>query len=252
MAELQKANFGKRIIAAIFDFILLSILAVGLAAVLSWAFGYDGYLNTVQESYTQYETQYGVEFQITQQQYEELSQEQKATLLEAYQALTQDSNVTYAYNMLISLTMLIMSFSILFGVIMVEFVAPLIFKNGQTVGKKIFEIALMHTEGIQVTNVQLFARAVLGKFAIELMIPLSIIMMLFFNTVGIVGIIVLAVLIIIQIVCLIKTHTNSLLHDVLAGTVAVDIESQKIFKTREELLEHTKKQHAEQVSRSAY
>ncbi len=252
MADLQKANFGKRIIASILDFILLGILAVGLAALLSWAFGYDGYLNTVQETYTKYEAEYGVEFQLSQQEYEALSQEEKAHLLEAYDALNKDATLTYSYNMLISLTMLILNFSILFGVLMTEFVAPLILKNGQTVGKKIFEIALMHTDGIKVSSVQLFARAVLGKFAIEMMIPLSIIMMLFFNTIGIVGIIILVILLVAQLVCLIRTRTNALIHDIIAGTIAVDIFSQKIFNSREELLEHTKKQHAEKVAHSPY
>ncbi len=252
MADLQKASFGKRIIASILDFILLGILAVGLAALLSWAFGYDGYLNTVEQGYTLYETEYGIELQITQQEYEALTPEQQATFMEAYEALSKDANVNYAYNMLINLTVLILNFSILFGVLVTEFIAPLIFKNGQTVGKKIFEIALINTDGIQVNSVQLFARAVLGKFAIELMIPLSIIMMLFFNTIGITGIIILAILVIAEIVCLIVTKTNSLIHDIIAGTIAVDIDSQKIFKSHEELLEYQKKQHSEQVSRSVY
>ena len=49
MITLQKANLGKRIIAAIFDGILVSILAVGVAALLSLAFGYNGYIDNMKK-----------------------------------------------------------------------------------------------------------------------------------------------------------------------------------------------------------
>lgn len=252
MINLQKAGFGKRIIAAIFDGILISIIAVGLVTLLSGAFKTDEYINRVNESYAEYESKYGIEFQITQQEYEELSEQQKTAWDRAYQALLEDEDTIYAYNMYINLTLLSTTFGILISVIIIEFIVPLFFGNGQTLGKKIFGIALMHKEGIRVGNIQLFARAVLGKFALELMIPIYIIMMIFFNSIGIVSIAVLLVLLVAEIICLIYTRTNSLLHDVLAGTVAVDMASQKIFESREALIEHTKKIHAEQASRPTY
>ena len=64
VTNLQKASFGKRIISAIFDGILLSILAVGLAALLSLAFGYNNYMNNVSDAYAKYEAEYNVKFQI--------------------------------------------------------------------------------------------------------------------------------------------------------------------------------------------
>lgn len=252
MINLQKASFGKRIIAAIFDGILISILAVGLIALLSSVLKSDKYINQVNASYDKYESEYGIEFQITQQEYEELPEQQQKAWDTAYQALIEDEDTIYAYNMYINLTLLTTTFSILISVIVVEFVVPLFIGNGQTLGKKIFGIALMHKDGIRVSNIQLFARAVLGKFALELMIPIYIIMMIFFNSIGVISVAVLLVLFVVEIICLITTRTNSLLHDVLAGTVAVDMASQKIFESRESLLEHTKKLHAEQVSRPTY
>ena len=56
MINLQKAGFGKRIIAAIFDGILISIIAVGLVTLLSGAFKTDEYINRVNESYAEYES----------------------------------------------------------------------------------------------------------------------------------------------------------------------------------------------------
>ncbi len=252
MTDLQKASFGKRIIATIFDGILVSILAVALAFCISSLTGYDQYANTVNEIKARYAAEYGVDYEITAQEFNELSEEDKAKFEAANEALSKDDQVIYAYNMQINLTMVITTIPILLSIIAVEFVVPLMFENGQTLGKKIFGIALMHTDGIKVSNVQLFARAVLGKFAIELMIPLSMIFMIGFGTIGIVGIIIIAIILIAQVICIIATKTNALIHDVLAGTVAVDMASQKIFNTREELLEYIKKRHAEQVEKSVY
>ena len=250
MVDLQKASLGKRIIAAIFDGILLSIIAVGLAAVLSSALGYDGYMNTVNDARTRYEKQYGIEFQITAEQYNELSDAEKQNYNDGLEAINSDKDVRYAYDMLINLTMVILTFSVLAGVLIIEFFVPKLFGNGQTLGKKIFGIGVMHVEGIEVTSVQLFARAVLGKFAFELMIPLSMILMIFFGLIGVVGGGILIMLAIAEIICLAMSKNGSLLHDVIAKTVTVDIASQRIFKSREALIEFVKAQHAEKAARS--
>ncbi len=252
MIDLQKASMGKRIVAAIFDFILLSIIAVGLATTFSSVFGYDAHIETVEAAYEKYEAEYGVSIQMTQQEYEKLSEAQQENYKAAVTAINEDKAVVYAYNMLINLTLLILSLSVLIGVLVIDFVVPLFFGNGQTLGKKIFGIGIMHTEGIQVSHVQLFIRTLLGKFVFELMIPLIILVMIFFGLIGVVGTVILLILIVAQIVCLCTKHNNSFLHDVMAGTVAVDIASQRIFKNREQLIEYTKALHAEKAARSDY
>lgn len=250
--SLQKASFGKRIIASIFDMITIVILAVGLAASLSSAFKYDSYMDTVNDAYARYEKQYGVEFQITADEYNALSDEDKAKFKEASEALNKDEDVVYAYNMLINLSLIIATLSVLFGVILVEFVVPLILKNGQTLGKKIFGIAVMHVDSVKVSGVQLFARAVLGKFTFEIMIPLAVIMMIFFNLIGIMGSIILFAIVIAEIICLAYNKKNMLLHDVIAATVCVDFLSQRIFESREEKEAFIKRKAAEQAEKAAY
>jgi uncharacterized RDD family membrane protein YckC len=252
VTSLQKASFGKRIMSAIFDGILLSILAVGLAAVLSLAFGYNNYMDKVSDTYAKYEAEYNVKFQISAEEYNDLSETEKANYNTAYEELIKDKDLLYNYNMLLNLTLLIITFSILPAVLGLEFVVPLLFGNGQTLGKKIFGIALMNTESVKVTNVQLFARAILGKFAIEIMIPLSIILMMFFNSIGILGGLILIGIVIIEAICIISTNTNSAIHDLLAQTVAVDMASQRIFESRDALIEHTKALHAEEAQKADY
>ena len=252
VTDLQKASLWKRISAGLFDLILATIVVVGAAALLSGIFGYNTHNQNLSDAYARYEAEYGVEFELTQAQFEELSQAQKDAYNTAYEALIQDQEVIYLYNMVLNLTILIITFSILLGVVVMELVIPLLLKNGQTLGKKVFGIALMRTDGVKLTNVQLFIRSVLGKFTIEIMIPVYILVMVFFNTIGVVAVAVLGAILIGEVLSMTMTRNGSLLHDVIAGTVAVDMASQMIFDTPEQKLEYIKRLHAEDAARQEY
>lgn len=252
ITDLQKASLWKRVSAALCDFIALSILVVGLGLLLSMAFGYNDHVANLTDSYNHYETQYGVEFQISDDEYNALSAEKRQAYDDAYKALVADQEVLRTYNIIMNLTLLIITFSILVGVMITEFVIPMIFGNGQTLGKKVFGIGLMRTDSVRIRPLQLFIRTLLGKFTLEIMIPVYVLIMIFFNSIGIVSVLILLVLLIAQIICIAVTKTYSVLHDVLSGTVAVDIASQMIFETHDELVEYTKKIHAERAARSDY
>ena len=252
ITDLQKASFLKRMAAALLDLILLVVLITGIATLLAGTMGYADQVNAITESQKKYETQYGVQFRITQEQFDAMTQEQKDNYNAAFEALVKDETFLYAYNMQINLTLLITTFSILISVLVLEFIVPLLLKNGQTVGKKVFGIAVIRTDGVQAGKLQLFIRALLGKFTVETMIPVYIFIMIYFNTAGALSLGVLAALLIGQIACLVITKTNSALHDLLASTVTVDLSSQMIFRSKEDLMEYTKKIHAERANRSEY
>ena len=55
-----------------------------------------------------------------------------------------------------------------------------------------------------------------------------------------------------EIIVMIATPTNSLIHDLLAGTVAIDEASQKIFETPEELAAFKAEIAAEIAQREKY
>ena len=252
VTDLQKASLWKRLSAGLFDLILIAMLAVGMAALLSWAFGYNTHSQNLNDAYNRYEAQYGVEFQMTQEAFDELSQEQQDRYDEAYAALIADEEVIYHYNMVLNLTLLITTFSILVAVLLLEFVVPLLLKNGQTLGKKIFAVALMRNDGVKVSSVQMFIRTVLGKFTIEIMIPVYIFMMIFFNTIGIIAVAILGAILVGELLSLALSKTNSLIHDSIAGTVAVDMASQMIFDSADEKIEYIKRLHAEQAAQKEY
>lgn len=252
MLDLQKASMLKRISAFILDVILLAVAITGFAFFLSAVTGFDSYSEKFNEIEASYAQQYGVDFGMTYEEYEALSDDQKKNYELASEALSKDAEANRAYGMIVNLTLVITSISILLGYLLLEFTVPLIFKNGQTLGKKIFGIALMRNDGVKINTVMLFVRTVLGKYTIETMVPVLVIIMTFFGNAGIIGLAVLLLIGILEIVMLCTTKTRSCIHDVLAYTVAVDMQSQMIFGSVEELLEYKKKLHAEVVADSDY
>ena len=250
--DLQKADMWKRIAAWMFDMILLSVLGVGLCFLMSGLLGYDNYSKTVEHAYAQYESEYGVVFDISQETYLEMSDAERANYDTAYDALIADEEAVYAYNMMLNLTLVIISLGLLAAILLWEFVIPLWFGNGQTLGKRIFGLCLVRNDGVQMNNLQLFARTVLGKYTLETMIPVYILLMLFWGTMDLTGTTILVVLLFVQVACVVFTRTNSAIHDLLAGTVVVDKTSQTIFRTTEDLIAFKKQAAAEQAARQAY
>lgn len=250
--DLQKASLWKRIAAWMFDTILVGILAVGFGLLLSGILGYDKHSQKVEDAYAMYEVKYGISFEISQEAYEALSEQQLMDYETAYQELISDSEAMYAYNMMLSLSLVITSLGIFIAVLAWEFAVPLFLGNGQTLGKKIFGLGVMRVDGVKLNNIQLFARTLLGKYAIETMIPVSILLMLFWGTIGLFGTLFLGGLLLAQVIAVIVTRTNSVIHDLVAGTVVVDISSQMIFNSTEELIEFKKKVAAEQAMRQTY
>lgn len=246
---LQKASLGKRIAAGILDGILVCILATGFAFLLSVLLGYDGYYQTLTDGRSRYEAQYEVSFDIPR---EELSDAARENWDAAYKALSQDEEVIQAYNVVLNLTLVIASVAILLSVLAWEFAVPLLLHNGQTVGKKVFSLGLVRVDGVQVTNLQLMVRALLGKFTLEIMIPVFVILMVFWGISGLIGPIVLLALLVAQAICLCVSKTNALLHDQMAGTAVVDISSQRIFRSTEDLIAYQKQVAAERAARQTY
>jgi uncharacterized RDD family membrane protein YckC len=250
--DLQRGSLTKRMAAWLLDCMLLLVLVVGAASALTALLGYDTYQTQLSGAYEKYQVQYGIQFQITQEEYDALPAEQKQAYDDAYNALNEDDEAMYAYNMIVNLTMLITSGSIFLGVLIAEFVVPMFLKNGQTVGKKVFGLGVIRPDGVQLTGVQLFIRSILGKYAVEIMIPVYVILMLFFQTSGILGLALIAAVGLTQLGLLIFNRNKMLIHDLLASTVVVDLASHMIFESSEELIAYKNQLHAEEVSRQDY
>ena len=62
----------------------------------------------------------------------------------------------------------------------------------------------------------------------------------------------LVILLAAQLICMCASRNNAAIHDLLAGTVVVDLSSQKVFDSKEALIEYTQKLHAERAARQDY
>lgn len=250
--DLQKPGLWKRIAAGILDLILLCMLAVGGVYLIAALLDYDGYNETLQAAYDQYESRYGITFDIDQQTYEAMTEQQRQNYDAAYAELIADEAAVGAYNMLLSLSLIMTTGGILLAVLILEFMVPLLFGNGQTLGKKAFSLGLIRNDGVKVNTMQLFVRALLGKFTVEIMIPVYLVLMMFWGIMDMTGTVILCILGLAQIIIYAVTRTNAQIHDLLAGTAVVDIASQKIFASSQELIEYTKRLHAERAAKQDY
>lgn len=253
MLDLQKATLSKRISAFLFDFIMFFIVVVGVGCIVNPAVGYDAKVDQLEAIYDEYSEKYGIDTELTQEQFNQMTKEEQDAynkrVEEANAALNEDEEALELYHSIIVLLLFNVTVSTLVAYLVLEFAVPLLLGNGQTLGKKIFGVALMRADGVKVRPVQMFVRSILGKFTLETMIPILVIGMIITNVTGAVGIMVLLAIAILEVFVYVKSGTNSLIHDVVAVTVCIDLQSQLIFETEEELIAYKEKTAAENVGK---
>ena len=247
--DLQKASVLKRFSAFIFDAILLGIIAVGISLGLSALTGYDAVSNEYTALLAQCESKYGVDFGITEDDYLAMDDESKATYDNAYAAFTSDERAMNLFKKTENLTLLIITLGLFLAFFIYEFVVPLLLGNGMTLGKKVFSVAVMHRNGVRISPMALFVRAMLGKYAVETMVPIAVVLVLYFNIITFdLALTVVAGMAIVQLVMIIRGKTNPLIHDAMAWTVAVDMDSQMIYDTEEDLIKAKEEFYAEKAA----
>ncbi len=252
ICDLQKANILKRVSAYILDLILLTIVITGIAFTLSAILDYDSYSETLDRIYKEYETEYGINFDISAEEYNALTREEQKVYEDVNRLMNENEEAIEAYNMTVNLALIITSLSILASYLILEFAIPLIMKNGQTVGKKVFGIGLVRQDCVKVSPLALFVRTVLGKCTVETILPAYILILIIFGNLGMTGTVILAGFAILQLAMVATSRTNSAIHDMMAATVAVDLNSQMIFESEADLLAYKNKLHAENAARDKY
>ena len=248
--SIQKANFWKRFSAWLVDSVLVLLLAVTCSLPLLNILGFyenNDKIKAITLTYqTQIEAEYNVSLNIDQETYDAFSQAEKDNYEAAGAALNKALNEDPTYNELtvtrVSLIMTDACISIFLGTILAHFVLPLILKNGQTLGKKTFGLAVIRSNGLKISSIMLFIRSVIGMFLIEIMA------VAFLLLVYPVGTIAAALLQIMQIAIMIKTPNHSSIHDLLVDTAVVDFASQQIFDTQEELNEYIASEKAKELT----
>lgn len=220
--KLQKASVWKRAAAFLVDGIVMVALAVGFGAAFMGITHFDDHNQRIQAAYVQYETEYGISFELTEEEYLSMPQQRREQFDQAYAALIADEEAMYAYSMTIYLAVLITIASLLLAVVLLEFVGPLLLGNGQTLGKKLFGLKVVGIDGSEMTMARLFLRTIVGKFTIELMIPVLLVVLMFLQIVGVAGLFGASAVILLQVILLGNSKSNMAIHDRLAKTVVVD------------------------------
>ena len=263
--DLQKASLVKRFSAFLLDFILLAMLFTGAMLAVSSITNYDSYFNKLEERLTTIQENYNIpeiekNHSIYFNEFQYMTEDERTTLpeevLEAYskctEAMSKDTVTIKLYETIMSLSILIVSTSMLVAFLILEFLIPLLFKNGQTIGKKVFSIAVMRKDGIKISPMVLFIRAILGKYTVGTMVPIVMLIMLLFGSSPIASIAIILLILILQVVLLFTTKTRSLIQDYLASTVVVDLQSQMIFDSIEAKQEYQLRLHKEVVDKANY
>ncbi len=231
------------------DALIFLVVAVIVSILFSLITGYDSHSEKLNEIYNGIEQEYGISFSISAEEYNALDAETKARFDEANAKLSKDAEALSAYRAVISTSVLIISLSFLVSVSFVEFIMPLIFKNGMTPGKKVFGLAVVKTNLVRISTFQLFVRAILGKYTLEIMIPVLIILMLYFGMLGSIGLIVLAAITVLQVALFLATEKKQPIHDLLSDTAVVDFNSQNIFPDEESRTEYLVREATENANR---
>lgn len=251
--DIQKASLLRRFSAGLLDFFLIVILGAGVMYLMSLITNIGGAADTLKAYYEEYGKEYNVDFYISAEDFDKLSEEEQKRYDAVYKKIFEEHpDAMAAYKNTQNSPMLIFTFSLLIPMLVFEFIIPLCLKNGKTVGKKIFNLGVVFKNGVKMSKASLFVRAILGKYTIEAMVPTMLLLMVFYYDMGFIGLIVIGLLLVMQIIILIATKTNDLIHDVLAGTVVVDMQTQMVFDSVEELTKYKEDLHQEEVKKEKY
>ena len=82
------------------------------------------------------------------------------------------------------------------------------------------------------------------------MVPVFLIVLTLVGGAGIIGLAALVLLLAYNVVLFVRTKNKTFILDLLAYTVAVDIHSQMLFETKEEMLAYKNKIHADVVDKT--
>ena len=241
MIDLQKAPYAKRMFAFLADFVIAAMLTVGMYLLLANVLDTDGYLNRYNEICAEYEERYGVDYSTDEEAYSKMTDEEKAHYKEAVDAMNADEEANKAITGYFTLTLVILSAGVFGSVILLEFVIPVILKDGRSLGKRLFGLGVMRTGFTRASAPIIFVRNVIGKGVMEFILPALTFISVITGVTGVFGWVLIAVFAAGEVFSLVKLGPGRFLHDVIADTVAVDWGSQMIFESEEQRDEYIDK-----------
>ena len=114
--------------------------------------------------------------------------------------------------------------SILIAGILSYIVMPLIFKNGQTVGKKVFGLGLANSDGYKLSNSRLLMRFL--PFAV---VDISLFFMILVNLYLV--LLIVLIIFLVSFALAMSSPKRMSLHDITGRTIVVDLKTSTLFET---------------------
>lgn len=235
--DIRNASLMKRISAWLLDIIMFMVVVTGCLYGWSFVFNPSVPMEELNVIIEQYEQEYGGSLSLTEEEMAKLTtreqEEARAIAEKINEALNKDERAFKLLEMTTTYIFAMISLSVLCAYLLLEFVIPLLLKNGQTLGKKCFGIALVRKDGVKVTPLMMFVRTVLGKTTVETMIPAFLLILALLGVGGLTTFLAIGLLLA-QCILPLWTVNRVGIHDLIACTVAVDMSNQMIFDSPEE------------------
>lgn len=262
--EIQKAPLGRRLLAVIIDVTIFVLLSLGIGRVLTNqiinnAFNYQTIIQnwqdeTVSFGFARIDGTSGdyvlIDFSEDEEALDTLIQTHGVTLADRGLATIDEETSKYVIagdieDQLIALEELFYAnpdvmaiakektfadfvktaISTFLAQLLVYLVIPLVFKNGQTLGKIIGRVGVIGANGLKVKPLNIILRFLIGIFLVETLATIVL-----YSISELFGILVLLLS---SALVLITTKSRAI-HDLIGGTVVVDMNSQYIIDTMEE------------------
>lgn len=226
----RNASLVKRAASFLLDVILLMIAFVGFLFLFSAVFNYDEINNALDKIYLDY----GVMIPNESTEGYKFCNIEEESCLQAMQLLDKEPTFQQLFIQRQRILIIMPVLSILLALLIFSFIIPLILKNGQTIGKKLFQIGYVSKSEVRIRPIQLFIKFLFGEFIINGVMCILGLYYIFWGN-GFVGIFLIFAVLIGNVVCFGLTKNKTFLADGLANMFPIDMQEQMLFDTIEEL-----------------
>lgn len=232
--EIQRAAVFKRIAAFVIDIILRGILVVALISLFASVSRFEEKKQRMDTIYEETAERFGISPNDVKDS-SALPPDVEERYRLANEALAADEEARSLYRWLIISYVAGVSGCMLIAYLLLEFLVPLLFHDGRSVGKRILGLCVVHTDCVRMEPAAMFVRSILGKYVIETMISVLGVILLNMGAVGPAVLMIPMMLLLLEAGLFFAGKDRRLIHDYFAGSVVADYQSQPIYASREEL-----------------
>ncbi len=226
----KKAPFIRRAGAYLIDVIIFATLFVGVLWLVSYIVGYQKNYELLEQKYIEH----GI--YILKNGTYDFCDTTKEECLTGWETFNRDKDACYYYDLSTQLTLIMITISAFITYFILEFVVPMIFKNGQTIGMKCLRIGLIDKQGIKVRPRQIFIRFLFGRFLVSRILPVyGFIFMVFNLSGGLYGFLLAVIILACDLLMTLFGKDRAGIANVISSTYAVDMDETYFFNSVEEI-----------------